>query len=72
MNVSGFAQSLGKVQSVPIVDAAVLYECPYTDISYCLIMHNALYLHEMQHNLVPPFLMRRAGVTVNEEARFLM
>jgi hypothetical protein len=49
-----------------IVDCAFLYEYPYTNKMYILVAYNALYVPTMTHNLVPPFLLREAGLIVNE------
>ena len=52
--------------SVPIVDAAVLYECPFTGKNVILVIRNALHVPSMRHNLMPPFIMREAGIQVRE------
>jgi hypothetical protein len=54
---------------VPIVDAAVLYECPYNGITYVLVIRNALYVPAMKNNLLPPFMLREAGVKVHEQPK---
>lgn len=51
---------------VPIVDAAVRYDCPYGGESYILVIRNALHVPAMRNNLLPPFMMREAGIQVNE------
>ena len=53
-------------KDIPIVHAAVQYECPYNGENYILVIRNALYVQSMKHNLIPPFLMREAGVQVRE------
>ena len=53
-------------KSVPIIDGAVAYSCPATHKTYVLIFRNALYMPSLEHNLVPPFIMREAGLTVND------
>ena len=35
-------------------------------MSTILVIQNALYVPSMQHNLLPPFVLRKAGVKVNE------
>lgn len=52
-DVSGFPLSLGN-ESIPIVDAVIVYDCPYTFQSYVLMIQNALYVEDMSHNLIPP------------------
>jgi hypothetical protein len=51
---------------VPLVDAAVKYECPFDGGVHILVIQNALYVPSMDHNLVPPFMMREAGVIVKD------
>jgi hypothetical protein len=51
---------------VPIVDATILCECPYLGKEYILLLRNALHLPAMENNLIPPFVMREAGLTVND------
>lgn len=67
-DVSGFTQEL-TCNKIPIVDAAVAYDCPYSLKTYLLVMKNALYVPSMGHNLIPPFIMREAGLQVNETAK---
>lgn len=54
---------------VPVVDAAVQYDCPYTGISHMMVIRNALHVPSMENNLIPPFIMREAGIEVNEVAK---
>lgn len=54
-----------------MVDAAVKYECPYTGVSYILIIRNAIYVPSMSNNLIPPFIMRECGITVNDVPKIL-
>jgi hypothetical protein len=39
---------------INIVDAAIQYDCPYTDEQYILDIRNALLVPPMQNNLIPP------------------
>ena len=71
VKVSGFTEDLGGSLSVPVVNAAVAYDCDTTGNTYILIIHNALYLKNMEVNLLPPFMMRLAGLEVNECPKFL-
>ena len=65
-NVEPFDKTLGIAQNIPIVDAAIAYDCPYTHETYILIIRNALHIESMSHNLIPPFIMREGGVIVND------
>lgn len=51
---------------VPLVDAAVKYESPYDGKTCILVFLNALYVPSMDYNLLPPFVMREAGVVVKD------
>ena len=68
-NVKPFSTELGIASNVPIVDAAIAYDCPYNFKTYILIARNALHIPSMDHNLVPPFIMRAGGVKVNDTAK---
>ena len=51
---------------IPIVDAAVQYDCPYSGKPYILVIRNALHVPNMNNHLIPPFIMREAGIVVND------
>ena len=65
-NVKPFSSDLGIATDVPIVDGAIAYDCPYSRVTYIMIIRNALYIPSMKHNLIPPFIMREGGVDVND------
>ena len=65
-NVKPFTDQLGIVENVPIVDAAIAYECPYSHQVYILILRNALHIPTLEHNLIPPFIMRAGGIIIND------
>ena len=50
--------------NVPLVDAMLKYDNPYNGKS-CILVRNALYVPLMDNNLIPPFMLREMGVTVN-------
>ena len=52
--------------TVPLVDAAVRYDNPYNRKPYILVLQNALYVPSMENNLIPPFMLREMGVTMND------
>jgi len=64
-DVSPFVPDHDALQQVSIVDAAVSCNCPVTDKECVLMMHDALHVPAMTNNLMPPFIMREAGVIVN-------
>ena len=61
-----FSSDCSKLESVPIVDATMAYDCPYSMTTYILAVKNALHVPSMEHNLVPPFILREAGLVVND------
>ena len=68
-DVKPFSNDCSKLEAVPIVDAALAYDCPYSMKTYILTVRNALHVESMPHNLIPPFIMREAGLTVNDVPR---
>ena len=66
VSVSGWSKGMGSQNDVPIVDAMLLYECPNTNRKYLLMIYNALYQPDNDDNLLTPFLVREAGVTLSE------
>jgi hypothetical protein len=65
MEVNPFTPDYDAIR-VKLVDAALKYNCPHEDKSYILLVRNALHVPSMDHNLIPPFMLREAGITVNE------
>eukprot|EP00957_Ditylum_brightwellii_P025758 1948236-Ditylum_brightwellii.AAC.1 len=68
-DVSGFAPGSGR-KGVKVIDAAVVYDDPYTGIPRILLFKNALYCPDMDYNLIHPFILREAGLIVNETPKF--
>ena len=64
VEVSPFTPDYSSLQNVPVVDAAIGYDCEYTGESYLLVVMNAISVPSMDHNLIPPFIMREAGIDV--------
>lgn len=56
----------GTVDQVPIIDAIICYNVPNSDRYYLLICQSALYVPELNRHLIPPQLMREAGIYVND------
>ena len=65
-NINPFTPEYDALMEVPIVDSAILYECPFLGTEYILLVRNALHVPAMENNLIPPFIMREAGITVND------
>ena len=64
--VRPFSSDLGIAENVPIVDAALAYDCPHSGATTILLVRNALHIPSMPHNLIPPFIMRAGNVIVND------
>ena len=65
-SVNSFSPSAGTMNEVPIVDAAIAYDCPIKGQTYILLMRNVLSFPKLSKNLIPPFILREGGVIVNE------
>ena len=61
-----------KAMTAKLVDGVLLYDCPYSGKSYVLVVQNAIHMPSMDNNLIPPFMMREAGIMVNEKAKIHM
>ena len=64
VNVGAFEDSAGGLSNVPIVDPMIAYDCQRTNQVYLLVLRNALYIEDMNDNLIPPFILQDAGLTV--------
>ena len=68
-DVIPYDPNMGKTSKVPVVDRVVVYDCPYSHITYLLIFRNALHILSLKDNLIPLFILREAGLEVNEAAK---
>ena len=50
----------------PIAEGDLAYDYPYSGIVYVLVVRNALHVPSMDNNLIPPFIMRAGGISVND------
>ena len=57
---------------IPICNAAVMYEDPYTGNNVFLIVWNSLYVPSMQKNMIHPFIMQETGVQVKDTPKIKM
>jgi hypothetical protein len=64
--VTPFSPDLPVLEKVEIGDAAMCYDDPVTLRTYILVMRNALLIPSKNHNLLPPFLVREAGLFLDE------
>ena len=71
VNVTLFPDDFGMMTEVPVVHAAVSYDCHITGNSKILIINNALYVRDMEHNILLSIMMRLNGILVDEYPKFL-
>lgn len=57
--------------TVSVVNTAITYDCEFTGKVHITIICKALYFQNMDVNLLPLFMMRLAGVEVDECPKFL-
>ena len=69
VDVGTFSESAGGLNQVPIVDVMLAYDCVRTNQTYILVLRNVLYIESMGDNLIPPCILREAGLIVNEKAK---
>ena len=68
--VTPFSGTLPSMEKVEIADVAMAFDDPITSRTFILVMRNALHIPTMGHNLIPPFLLREAGLYVDETPKF--
>ena len=71
VTVYGYDKTLG-AQTYRTVSAVVLYRDPTTGTRYFLVIHQAIEIPTMTHNLLCPMQCRVNGVTINECPKFLL
>ena len=64
--VRPFSSDCSKLEAVPIVYDVVSYDCPQTLETFIIVLRNVFYVHSMMNNLIPPFVIRMAGLKVND------
>ena len=71
VHVHGYVQSVGQSANCRTVSAVVAYDHPMNGNVYMLVIHQAILIPEMEHNLLCPLQLRDHGVLVNDEPKFL-
>jgi hypothetical protein len=71
VSVTQFIKSLGSIQKVPIITAAIAYDDPRSGKVFVLVIHQALSFPEMKGCLLCPMQMRLNDVVLNERPKFL-
>ncbi len=64
--VTPFSLDIPPMEDVEIGDVAMAYDDPIHGTTYLLVMCNMLLIPTMNHNLLPPFLAREAGLKIDE------
>jgi hypothetical protein len=68
--VTPFSADLPVMEQVNIDDVAIAYDDPYSSRTFLLVIRNALLISSMDHNLLPPFLVREASLFLDETPKF--
>ncbi len=58
------------MEKVEIGDVAIAYDNPITLQTYLLVLRNALLIPTMDHNLLPPFLVREVSLFIEKTPKF--
>lgn len=69
VQVTPFLNRLGSVADAPIVTAGIMYDDHKVGQPVLLILHQAIFIKGMKHNLLCPMQLRHNGVTVNERPK---
>jgi hypothetical protein len=69
-SVTPFSPDLPSMEQVEIGDVAIAYDDLYSSRTYLLVIKNALLIPSMDHNLLPPFLVREASLFLDETPKF--
>ncbi len=69
VEITPFLDTLGCVESAPIVTALLAYDDPSTGQAKLLVLHQAILIKGLKHNLVCPMQLRHSGITVNERPK---
>ena len=65
-NVRSFTDEVKGIPKVPIVDAVIAYDFPQYLQTYLLVVRNAICVPSMEHNLIPLFILREAGLILHD------
>ena len=72
VRVLGYNESAGKPITAKTVTAVVAYDHPETGEIYMLIIHQAILVNAMKHNLLSPMQLRDNGLRVNDEPKHMV
>ena len=68
-NVRAFTEEVQVLPKVLIVDKVIVYYFLYSGETYLLVFSNSLCVPLMDHNFVPPFVLRESGLILNDKPK---
>lgn len=71
INVSGYNPTGPIAKDLRTVSAALAYDDPHSGETVILMIHQAIFIPELSHNLLAPMQVRINDVIINETPRFL-
>jgi hypothetical protein len=71
VNITGYDPSLGTVSNQEIVSAALAYDDPSSGEVIILIIHQAIHVPKLSHNLICPMQLRLNDIHLDECPKFL-
>ena len=71
VNVTPFSDDFGVMTEVPVFHGVVVYDCPIAGDTYMLIINNALYIREIEQNILPPIMMKLNSLVMDEWSKFI-
>jgi hypothetical protein len=71
INVTGYDPNGPVKRNLRTVSAALVYDDALTGKSVILVVHQAIYIPDLNHNLLSTMQLRLNDVTVNDVPRFL-
>jgi hypothetical protein len=70
MKGKAFVSEVGSLDNIPVVDAVIVYDCPFTGESYFLLMYNCFDIPSMECHLIPPSSFVKLGYLSMIHRRF--
>ena len=71
VGVQGYNGDIGERSNCRIVSVVVAYDHPALGDVYMLVIHQAILIPSMPHNLLCPMQLRDHGLTVNDEPKYM-
>ena len=66
LDVKAFTDKVVGLSKMLIVDAVIAYDCPRIVETFLLVVSNALCVLGIDHNLLPPSILRKYSLVVND------